>query len=592
MKIILYLTGVAAGIALSAATAEAACSVKRIAELPVTMHGMSPMVPAEINGTKVNFVLDSGAFFSIISIARAKELKLPLNPTAFNFRLEGVGGDAESYITTVKTFTLAETPLPNIPFLVASATGGDSAGLLGQNVLGLGDVEYDLPHGAVRLYKPEGCGGFAMAYWAKDRHYSEISIRPPEERNRHTLGEVFINGKRVIATFDTGAYSSVLSRSAAARAGIDVKAPNVTAIGTAGGVGGRRVQAWIAPVESFKIGDEEIRNTKLKVADLAIDTDMLLGADFFIAHRVYVSNSQRKLYFTYEGGPVFNLKSEAFERQADDSLKPTTVAPKNDEEPKDADAYARRGAARQTRQDLDGALADLDRAVELAPPEARYYLLRARVHAAKHQAFLAMADLDQALKLKPDDVETLLERSAYKLGGADPIGALVDLDAAAKAAPKESDFQLQIGGLYSRLEKFDRAVSAFDQWLAVHDDDAHAATALNGRCWARAQLGQGLDRALGDCNRAIAREPKMSVFLDSRGLVQLRRGDNAAAIADYDAALALKPKIGWSLLGRGLAKLRTGRSIEAKADIDAALTINPQLKDQALKRGIAKPGEL
>ena len=32
---------------------------------------------------------------------------------------------------------------------------------------------------------------------------------------------------------------------------------------------------------------------------------MLIGADFLRAHRVLVSHSQRKMYFTYLGGPVF-----------------------------------------------------------------------------------------------------------------------------------------------------------------------------------------------------------------------------------------------------------------------------------------------
>ena len=32
---------------------------------------------------------------------------------------------------------------------------------------------------------------------------------------------------------------------------------------------------------------------------------MLIGADFLRAHRVLVSHSQRKMYFTYVGGPVF-----------------------------------------------------------------------------------------------------------------------------------------------------------------------------------------------------------------------------------------------------------------------------------------------
>jgi hypothetical protein len=34
---------------------------------------------------------------------------------------------------------------------------------------------------------------------------------------------------------------------------------------------------------------------------------MPLGTDYFLSHHIYVANSQRKLYFTYNGGPVFNL---------------------------------------------------------------------------------------------------------------------------------------------------------------------------------------------------------------------------------------------------------------------------------------------
>jgi hypothetical protein len=32
---------------------------------------------------------------------------------------------------------------------------------------------------------------------------------------------------------------------------------------------------------------------------------MLLGADFLRSHRVLVARSQKKMYFTYEGGTVF-----------------------------------------------------------------------------------------------------------------------------------------------------------------------------------------------------------------------------------------------------------------------------------------------
>jgi len=45
---------------------------------------------------------------------------------------------------------------------------------------------------------------------------------------------------------------------------------------------------------------------------------MLIGADFFLSHRVYVASSQNRLYFTYNGGPVFDLSPA---REPEDALR-------------------------------------------------------------------------------------------------------------------------------------------------------------------------------------------------------------------------------------------------------------------------------
>src|SRR5262249_18166067 len=79
--------------------------------------------------------------------------------------------------------------------------------------------------------------------------------------------------------------------------------------------------------DSFKIGDEEIQHTKLRFGDLTLpDTDMLIGADFFLSHRVFVATSQRKLYFTYNGGPVFNLATGPSGRPGRPAPEPPAAA--------------------------------------------------------------------------------------------------------------------------------------------------------------------------------------------------------------------------------------------------------------------------
>jgi tetratricopeptide (TPR) repeat protein len=152
---------------------------------------------------------------------------------------------------------------------------------------------------------------------------------------------------------------------------------------------------------------------------------------------------------------------------------------------------------------------------------------------------------------------------------------------------KESNLRLEIGELYSDLDRYEAAVTQFDLWVAVHDDDRDLPAALNGRCWARALAGRDLDKALADCNTAVRLTRRSADVLDSRGLVHLRRGEFDRAIADYDAALAQKPTTAWSLYGRGLAELRTGAKAQGDADLAAAAVVAPHLAERAAKLGLS-----
>jgi Tfp pilus assembly protein PilF len=249
-----------------------------------------------------------------------------------------------------------------------------------------------------------------------------------------------------------------LSLKAAARVGIKPDSPGVVSAGPTWGFGSNTIPSYIAPFSSFKIGEEEIRNTRLRIADIDLpNADMLIGPDFFLSHRIYVANSQHRLYFTYNGGPVFNLSSAKYESAAPASKSAgpeptdgsTTTAPAPDSSPgdaKNADAnsgdaaqYSRRGEAFAARHDFEQALANLTRACELAPDNAEYFHQRGVVYWQLKQDAAAMADFDQALKLKPDDVDALVSRAELSLQGGDRLRARADLDAADAVASKQAD---------------------------------------------------------------------------------------------------------------------------------------------------------
>lgn len=284
------------GLATSPLTGHAAeCRIGKIAELPVTMNGLRPIVTAQINGVDAQFVADSGAFYSTLSPASAAELKLRTTPT--NIRVRGITGSTEVGVTTVKQFTLAGVPIRNVQFIVGGAQPARAVGLLGQNVFRLADVEYDLAHGAIRLLKPEGCDKNVLAYWAQNGEpYSVMEIAWATEAQPHTTGTAVVNGARIHVVFDTGAAYSMLTLRAAERAGVTQDSRGVVKAGLIGGFGARAEQTWVAPVASFKIGDEEVKQTKLRFGDVNLpEADMLMCSHRVAARAMLDQNLDKAL---------------------------------------------------------------------------------------------------------------------------------------------------------------------------------------------------------------------------------------------------------------------------------------------------------
>jgi tetratricopeptide (TPR) repeat protein len=612
--------------------AAAGCKVSMIAELPVTMNDMRPMIAAKINGADARFIIDSGAFFSLITGPGAAQYKLDTQPAPFNLMLEGIGGMSRAMVTTVKEFTLAGIPIRKVQFVVGGSTFGPGVvGLLGQNVLRIADVEYDLANGAIRLVKPDNCKKTMMAYWAKPGDaYSEMEINSATAGTPHTTGNALLNGKKIRVVFDTGAWASALSLRAAERAGITPDSPGVVKAGRASGIGSRSVQTWLAQFESFRMGDEEIKNAKLRISDLGnIDADMLIGADFFLSHRIYVASSQRKVYFTFNGGPVFDLASHTPQvaeagapeagappagappagapdasgaheppasagdpSQLPPQSEPTRLQQLAEGQPTDAAGFSRRGTAFAARRDFQHAIEDLTRACELAPTEPEYLFERGRAYLGNRQPALAIADFDQVIQLKPDHVPALVTRASMNLARFEQTGqgnggdVLTDLNKASALSAKEDDVHFELGTLYSRAGAFGLAIAQYDLWIDKHPPSGKTPDAYANRCRSRGMLGLELDKALADCNRALKARDDAPFFLDSRGLVYLRMGNYDKAIADYDAVLRIQPKNQWALYGRGLAKLHKGQTADGQADIAAAKAAGPRIVAEAARRGL------
>jgi tetratricopeptide (TPR) repeat protein/predicted aspartyl protease len=549
------------------------------------------MITAKINGVDVRLFIDSGSFANMLNPEAA--VRVGLHPIALSpdFVVRGVTGEANLRMATANDFGILGVHVKQAEFLVGEHELG-ADGLIGQQILGKFDVEYDLANGMVRLFEPKDCGTAAnLGYW-KPGQASFITIHGIGPDSGEVIGTASLNDQRIRVQFDTGTPRSSLTLTAARRAGVRTDAPGVVPDGDIGGVGRKMIQSWVAPFASFGIGDELVKNARLRIADFDMDdADMLLGTDFFLSHHIYVARSQSRLYFTYNGGPVFNLEQAeapkpaplASAAQATIAAAPTAAAaaPVDSES---AETLARRAAAEVARHEYDPAIADYTRAIALEPNDAKPLHDRGLARWFAGNPDKAMEDFNAALKLDPGDVAALMSRGKLRLRNKDVAGAGNDFDAAMKVDPRVAE---EVGEAYADAGLYEAALTDLDRWIAGHRKDEDRADALGARCQARLMLGRQLDQALADCSLAVRYQPGDSEVLTSRGLVELRLGQLDPAIADLGAVVRMQPKAAWALYGRGVAELRKGLKPKGDADIAAATLISPHIAAGAAKIGVS-----
>jgi predicted aspartyl protease len=294
------------------------CQLQAVGELTLVDGGL--VTEAQVNGRPVRLLIDTGAFGTLLFTGEARRLGLFLRPTGA--KSHGVGGESDIFSARVKEFRLGDMVEHDADLVVTGQSFKGISGVLGGKFMMQADTEFDLAHGKVRFFKPRGCAGDQVVYWGEA--YSVAPLVGAQQDQ--ILVRVSVNGVPVVAQMDTGASSSVLTPGAAARAGITVRSAGVVGAADLRGLGRAPVESHVGVFSTFSFGEETIKNARMQIADMfAADKDtqintriatavadqpqMILGADFFRAHRVYVALSQHKVYVSYIGGPVFEVRT-------------------------------------------------------------------------------------------------------------------------------------------------------------------------------------------------------------------------------------------------------------------------------------------
>lgn len=217
------------------------------------------------------------------------------------------------------------------------------------------------------------------------------------------------------------------------------------------------------------------------------------------------------------------------------------------------------------------AVADLDRAVALAPATAKTYLTLARLQALPEgDAGKALEALNKAIEIKDDDPQLMIR--AYIMRSEftkDAAQRLADLNAAAELDPEDTDVLQIRGAYYLDAKEFDKAVADFNKAIEKSPDDPRSYHARG-----IAEMMQGkTDEAIATFSKAVELAPDNTDYLTQRARAYTLKGDIPAATADLEKALEINPLDIASLLLRSSNYAQTGDNEKALADIDEALKV-------------------
>jgi len=295
-------------------------------------------------------------------------------------------------------------------------------------------------------------------------------------------------------------------------------------------------------------------------------------------------------------------RAEAYRRRGDTGKALTDSASVTRLRPQLLGAYTFRAAVLRQQGRLTEAAQQAEAAIAANEKDSGAYMTAAAIYMASGQDAQAMQSLDDSLAVQPTAYAYLV-RAGYR-PKSDLQGRRADVEAALKLEPKSASALIALadvqsdggavsqaeatltqgiatlgelpmlltsrGILYAKTSQRERAEKDF---AAVRSESSEP-VALNNLCWTLATAGVALDTALSACEAAVAKQPGVSAFQDSRGFVLLRLGRYDESIASYDAALKASPERSVSLYGRGVARHLKGDLAGGDADMKAALRLD------------------
>lgn len=274
------------------------CALQRVAELPLQVLGTVPLVTADINGRPANLVLDTGSDLTVLNRAAAERLGVAWDERS-PVAIGGAGGAARVFATTVPSLGLNGAITSNVRVLLAQAPPPPLDGVLGINVLIAYELDLDVPHRRLVLYRARPCPA-ALPPWTAP--FTRLPVQ--QQRSGHLFVPGELDGQPVFGLLDTGASYTTVGLAAARDAGVTATALRADPASRAYSMNTSGLIVRQRRFRTLKVGSDVLEHPTLHVADLPpYAGEIIIGGDYLSTRRIWLSLVTGQAFVTTNNQP-------------------------------------------------------------------------------------------------------------------------------------------------------------------------------------------------------------------------------------------------------------------------------------------------
>jgi len=292
-----------------AAPAAAACGLTRVAQMPLVQLGAHFAVMVGIDDVLRPMIVDTGAPFTVLRASFVDSARLTPDPSYENVRPTFGLGQTQSQADVHPNVMPARLALGDLVFhdrstgVATMDFGGalpenDFVGLIGDDILGRYDVEFDFPGRMLTFYRADGCYETFVPWTGP---YAAI---PFDHKRGAIVIDVLFDGERTRTLLDTGNNGSFVLRRSMALWGVSDAGLSVTkARSTSPLNGGTSTPISMFMFQTMTIGDETVRAKPMAIVDLDVPlASANLGLDYLGSRRIWLSYPNGWIFIADKGG--------------------------------------------------------------------------------------------------------------------------------------------------------------------------------------------------------------------------------------------------------------------------------------------------